>query len=300
MSYGLLDRFDEAKGIAGEINAGDTSMVHTQLLWIAYAQADQESASRQIGWFAGRPDEHRVLAQEAAEARVRGQLRKSNALLKRAADLAQLRNLPDSVTTYLKPDPGGDALLGNCTTARKSSEAGDPSLDRVNLAALVPANRIGDAVLALCGTPDLARIAEDRNRHWITGVYRSPAKVPVTRAAIAFGLGDPRKAIELLESVRQYESGYPMAIYIRGLAYLKLKKGAEAEAEFQKILDHRGANWGPLYPLSYVGLARGATQAGDAKRARKAYENFFELWKDADAGVPILIQARKEYVNLAR
>jgi hypothetical protein len=51
-----------------------------------------------------------------------------------------------------------------------------------------------------------------------------------------------------------------------------LKKGTEAAAEFQKILDHRGANWGPLYPLSYVGLARAATLAGDTVRARLAYE----------------------------
>jgi hypothetical protein len=61
------------------------------------------------------------------------------------------------------------------------------------------------------------------------------------------------KAIELLESASQNERGYPMANYIRGLAYLKLKQGAEAAAEFQKILDHRGANWGPLYRLSDVG-----------------------------------------------
>jgi hypothetical protein len=122
----------------------------------------------------------------------------------------------------------------------------------------------------------------------------------VTRAAIAYRLGDPRNAIELLESAREYERGYPMANYIRGLAYLKEKKGAEAAAEFQKILDHRGANWGPLYPLSHIGVARGAALARDTDRARKAYETFFDLWKDADSDVPILIQARKEYARLAQ
>jgi hypothetical protein len=54
---------------------------------------------------------------------------------------------------------------------------------------------------------------------------------------------------------------------------LKLKKGAEVVAEFKKILDHRGANWGPLYPLSYVGVARRNALAGDTTTARKAYES---------------------------
>jgi eukaryotic-like serine/threonine-protein kinase len=84
------------------------------------------------------------------------------------------------------------------------------------------------------------------------------------------------------------------------LAYLRLLKGTEATVEFQKILDHRGANWGTLYPLSYIGLARGAALAGDPSRARKAYQDFLALWKDADPDVPVLIQARKEYARLTQ
>jgi hypothetical protein len=40
---------------------------------------------------------------------------------------------------------------------------------------------------------------------------------------------------------------------------------------------------------------RAAALAKDTARARKAYEAFFALWKDADADVPVLIEARKEY-----
>ena len=56
----------------------------------------------------------------------------------------------------------------------------------------------------------------------------------------------------------------------------------------------------PVTVSSYIGLARGAALAGDTAGARKAYETFFKLWKDADSDVPILIQARKEYGSLAR
>ena len=55
-----------------------------------------------------------------------------------------------------------------------------------------------------------------------------------------------------------------------------------------------------MYPLSYLGIARGASLAADAVRARKAYDEFFTLWKDAEPDVPILIQARKEYDSLAK
>jgi eukaryotic-like serine/threonine-protein kinase len=89
-------------------------------------------------------------------------------------------------------------------------------------------------------------------------------------------------------------------VYLRGLAYLKLKQGADATSEFRKIVDHKGANWGPVYPLAYRGLGRGAALAGDTGQARKAYEEFLTLWKDADPEVPILVQARREYSALPR
>ena len=104
----------------------------------------------------------------------------------------------------------------------------------------------------------------------------------------------------MLESAHRFESsGNFGPQYVRGQAYLKLNKGAEAAAEFQKILSHRG--WsvrGVLYPLAYVGLARGAVLQGYTAKARKAYQDFFALWKDADPDVPILIEAKKEYEKL--
>ena len=33
-------------------------------------------------------------------------------------------------------------------------------------------------------------------------------------------------------------------------------------------------------------------------KARKAYQDFFALWKDADSDIPILIEAKKEYERL--
>jgi len=86
---------------------------------------------------------------------------------------------------------------------------------------------------------------------------------------------------------------------MRGLSFLKLGKGAEAAAEFQKIVGTRSwAPMSPLYPLAHLGLARATALQGDTAKARKVYEDCFTLWKDADADIPVLIEAKKEYEKL--
>jgi eukaryotic-like serine/threonine-protein kinase len=37
---------------------------------------------------------------------------------------------------------------------------------------------------------------------------------------------------------------------------------------------------------------------GDTSGARKSYQDFFALWKDADADLPVLVEAKKEYEQL--
>ena len=88
--------------------------------------------------------------------------------------------------------------------------------------------------------------------------------------------------------------------YLRGLCYLRLRKGVEAATEFQKILNHQGQTdflVSTLYPLARLGLARAAAVKGDTAEARKLYEEFFALWKDADPDLPILIEAKQEYAK---
>jgi Tfp pilus assembly protein PilF len=88
-------------------------------------------------------------------------------------------------------------------------------------------------------------------------------------------------------------------IYLRGLAYLRAKQGTEAAAEFQKMLDHPGiAPEMPEHTLANLGLARAASLSGDMAKARKAYQDFFALWKDADPDISVLKEARAEYAKL--
>ena len=54
----------------------------------------------------------------------------------------------------------------------------------------------------------------------------------------------------------------------------------------------------PFYAEAQLGLARAHAMGGDKANAKKAYEAFFTTWKDADADLPMLVAAKKEYEGL--
>src|SRR5262249_41990967 len=122
--------------------------------------------------------------------------------------------------------------------------------------------------------------------------------------------GKPSKAIGLLEASRRVDRGLPPSIapafigpfytvYVRGLAYLAARQGAEAAAEFQKIIDGRNIVVSdPIGALAHLRLGRALALSGDQTKAKSAYNDFFLLWKDADQDIPILKRARADFHNL--
>jgi eukaryotic-like serine/threonine-protein kinase len=130
--------------------------------------------------------------------------------------------------------------------------------------------------------------------------------LPLIRSNIELERGNATQTIEILRSSQAYELGfgflyYPpfMPTYTRGQAYLKLRDGSNAAAEFRKILGHRGLDpLSPIYALAHLGMGRAAQLTGDVASAKSAYQDFFAAWKDADPDIPILKQAKVEYAKL--
>jgi len=125
--------------------------------------------------------------------------------------------------------------------------------------------------------------------------------------------GKPADGVERLEIARRYELavnglnfnhyylGGLHSAYVRGEALIAAHRHAEAAAEFQKILDHRGiVGADPIGALAHVQLGRAFALSGDTIKAKAAYQDFFTLWQDADPDVPILGQAKAEYTKLSR
>jgi hypothetical protein len=54
----------------------------------------------------------------------------------------------------------------------------------------------------------------------------------------------------------------------------------------------------PLAALARLGLGRAYELQGDRANARSSYQDFLVLWKDADPDIPILREAKAEYVKL--
>jgi serine/threonine protein kinase/tetratricopeptide (TPR) repeat protein len=192
---------------------------------------------------------------------------------------------------------------------------------------------LGAMALARAGETDRAlAMGQTLNQEFPLNTMLNVYWLPAIRAAVELNRGNPQKAIDLLQEAVPYDLAQPATptfvafypVYIRGLAYLATGRGVQAAFEFQKILDHPGliVNY-PLGELAHLGLARayaleaGASSAsvrhlhGEARtgaaaspnpellaKARAAYQEFFNLWKDAYPDIPILKQAQAEYLQL--
>jgi eukaryotic-like serine/threonine-protein kinase len=87
-------------------------------------------------------------------------------------------------------------------------------------------------------------------------------------------------------------------VYLRGMAHLKAGQGKEAAVEFQEIFNHRGVVLNYVTgALARLQLARAQAMMGDKDAARKSYQEFLTLWKDADPDIPIDKQAKAEYAK---
>jgi eukaryotic-like serine/threonine-protein kinase len=289
-AYVCLDRLAEAKQLAEKLRAEGLggARIHQRFLEIAYVEGDDAAAAREIQWFAGKPEEYLSFGLQAANHNALGQRRESSKLYERAAETALRHGIRNAAAEFEEADARADALSGNCQTVRR---LGRPAL-----------------ALAMCGDAARAeKLAGETSKLFPNGTLWNAVQLPAISAAIALKRDQPSKAVELLASASPYERAHPEVVYLRGLAYLGLREGAEAAAEFQKIADHKGANWGSdwqhpywgqFYSLSYLGLARAFALAGDTAKARAAYQDFLTLWKDADPDIPILMQAKAEYAKL--
>jgi eukaryotic-like serine/threonine-protein kinase len=127
--------------------------------------------------------------------------------------------------------------------------------------------------------------------------------LPVVRSMIERARGNSVKAADLLAPITPSQQGVvfvPLAVlYRRAQAYSAEGEHAKAAAEFAGVIDHRGwPEWELFAPLAQLGLARAYATQGDLANSRKAYDDFFTTWKDANPNIPILRQAQVEYHKL--
>jgi eukaryotic-like serine/threonine-protein kinase len=299
-----LDRPDDAKAAIQRALARKLEppqyryMLHT----IAFLEGDTAAMREQLDGVAGTPMEAGMLASQSIAAASSGQVKEARELTSQAVDLAIRLGLKESAAQYSAAETLWEAAFGNCREA-KATAARTLAIARGRFALSWSA-----VALALCGESKAQSIVDELVGRFPQSSFANAYWVPMTRAAIQMHHGNPATAIDLLQAASRGETGTYASLwpaYLRGLAYLSQDAGNESIGEFQRILDHRGmlalapSDFTPagysLYPLAHLGLARAAAIVGDTAKSRKAYEDFFSLWKNADSDVPILRRAQEEY-----
>ncbi len=292
-----LNRFAEAKEILNQALALklDIPEYHRALYAIAFINGDGDEMKRQVDWASTRPGEFAGLQWQSWTAAFSGQGRQARAFSNRAFDAAEGRNSKENAANIAIEQALIDGVFGNCEQVKQGTAKG------IALAHTAPPFWNAAIALAVCGEVGRAQaLVDEYSKRFPKNTLGKAIWLPMIRATTELRHNNPARALDLFEGTKQYEAAAKFwPPYTRGQAYLKLRKGSDAAAEFQKILDHRG--WDPtsyLYPLAHLGLARAAALTGDTAKSRKEYQDFLALWKDADADLPVLLEAKKEYAKL--
>ena len=304
-NYLNLNRFADMKAVLEQAQA--RHLENQAMIWDFYAMAflrgDSEEMARQLAAAIGKPGmEDQMLATQADTDAYFGRMEKARESTRLAKASALRAGSKEAAALWQLDGALHEAELGDPQRARQQAleaiAAAGSSKNAQIMAALVLA-RSGDRKRA-------QSLADDLSRQYPSDTLVNNYWVPSVRAAIALDEKNPGAALEDLQPAAPYELASPLPgiaflypIYLRGLAYLQAGQGKLAAAEFQKMLDHRGIvlNF-PTAALAHLQLGRAKAMAGDKDGAREAYRDFLALWKGADAGNPILREAKAEYEKL--
>jgi tetratricopeptide (TPR) repeat protein/predicted Ser/Thr protein kinase len=302
--YQALNRLDEAEAVYKQ--AEERKLENEFLLgyhyWLVFLKGDAAAMEWLASAAMGKPGLEDIMLDEQSDTQAwYGKLKNARELTRQAMGSAEHNDAKETAAGYQAESALREVELGNLEQARSEANAAmklASSRDVKAMAALALA-RAGDAAGA-------EKLATELDMTFPLGTLVQRYWLPTIRAAIALERKDPNRAVELLKETSVMELGSPtnfavvmVPVYVRGEAYLALGDGNRAATEFQKFIDHRGlvANF-PWGALARLGLARAYVLQGDTTKARAAYQDFLTLWKDADADVPILKQAKAEYAKL--
>jgi tetratricopeptide (TPR) repeat protein len=272
---------------------------------IAFLRGDQAGMEREVARARERSGgENWISNKEAFALAFSGHLQQARSMSRRAVDQAQQVAQRERAGLWEAGAAVREALFGNVAEGKKRA-GGALKLSRDREA------EYGAAfALALSGDVVPAQeLADDMERRFPEDTAVRFSYLPTIRALLALNRGERERALELLQVAVPDELGVPRSsvsglfgalypVYVRGQAYLAANKGAEAAAEFQRILHHRAIVVSdPIGALAHLQLGRAYALSGDKTKARSAYQDFLTLWKGADSDIPILKQAKTEYAK---
>lgn len=316
--YMALQRFSEARQTLDEALSKklDDFILHLDLYTLGFLQNNPSLMDRARAWFAANPGVASFgPSMDSDTAAYAGHLNQARTLTRQAMEAAIQTDSKENGAIWQENGAVREAAFGNFVQAKQEASVG---------LKMVPASEgvTAEAALADAMAGDSARaeaLARDLDRRFPQDTQMQALWLPAIRGQEALNRKNPAAAITALQGTEPpLEYGqlawtanlsclYPT--YIRGQAYLAQGQGTEAEAEFQKILDHSGIVWNCWTgALAQLGQARadaleartlrGAEADSARVRALAAYKSFLALWKTADDDIPVYREAKAEYAKL--
>lgn len=289
----ILGRFDEAKKMLDEWRQkGSLTPFQREMRYrIAFIEQDaatmdrlaRETPADDVSW----------LRFQMQLAFLRGDSRTLRSLSETLVNQQNRPNGTENAAGQLAWRAALESFLGDYASARNlcrlAEQAGNDS-----------ATGLWDCATALGEAGDVAQaeaLAAKLDQQFPENTFQQKVVLPMVRSVIERERGNTLEAVALLVPVTQYPNA-PVS-YHRAQAYSAAGEYGEAVADFKTVISHRGwPQWEIYSPLAQLGLAQAYAKQGDTDLSRKAYDDFFTTWKDADPDIPILRQAKEEYKKL--
>jgi len=296
-AYAGLNRVEEAKATLNEALGRKLNLVgnHVELANLYWVQNDPAAMEKELDLVRALPGGELVtLAIQSGVASCKGQLKAARDFGAKSKEAADRMGLKEFAANEYAQQAIFEAAVGDKAQAADDLAQASKGIQSPSVITLVAVARalIGDDKSAEKLVSDLAQ-----KRPYDTNVQS--VAVPVVQAQIELNRGNSAKAIDLLDSAMVYARANTGVLYMRGNAYLKAGRGADAVQAFQRLLDLKAfAGVDSTMPLAHLGLARAYALQGDKAQSRVEYQNFLALWKDADPDVPLLREAKAEYARV--
>ncbi|MGH9498251.1 MAG: winged helix-turn-helix domain-containing protein [Terriglobales bacterium] len=290
----VLDRFDESKKLLDEWGqkASLAPFQREMRYRIAFFENDTATMDRIAQQMP--PDDGRWLELQMQLAFLRGNLRKVRSMSQDSVDQDLRAKQAEGAADDLALHGQLEAFAGNFPLASKLCRRAK----ELNLNSAAGLWRCAEAFAYAGDVADSELLTAKLDKMFPEDTIEQKVHLPIMRSNIERARGNPGKAVDLLAPAIPYRNTLD-ANYQLAQAYLSAGEPEKAAAELQQLLAHRGAGWWHIYaPLAQLGLARAYAFKRDRAESRKAYDDFFATWKDADPDIPILKEAKAEYAKL--
>ena len=295
--FELQDYANARRVMDNALRLQDSTSVRIGLYQIAVLTGDMKLAEEQVAAVRGRRDEVEMVTIRMFGAAYRGRFREAAELATEYQTRMAALSRNVQAGQNLMALAISEALAGLQEQAKKRVSAAydegllnESSLDE----RLVVAAITRDAEAAR----ELLPLTLAENKKSAGNTPQGAERERAIRALAALAEDEPKKALEFIEPVT-FDTAHTEQVNVWSIAKLQVGDlpAAAKGLAFMNSRDARG-DLSSTAPYAYATLARVQLQLGQKDDARKTFEKFLEIWKDADPDVPLLLQAREEFAKI--